>query len=195
MTRSAVTVKLAIDDSELAQRVRLLLMEHPDIEIADVDDGRAPRVWITDGAAELAQGEPVVVLTDAAGAAEALQAGAAAVMSENVGGEALCAAIGAAAQGLTAVSREFRDCLLEGLDVRGGLESDEEHGPAVDLTPREHQVLRHLAEGASNKAIARELGITPHTAKFHVASIIAKLAATGRTDAVAKAIRLGLVMV
>jgi DNA-binding CsgD family transcriptional regulator len=56
-------------------------------------------------------------------------------------------------------------------------------------------VLRLLAEGASNKSIARRLGITPHTAKFHVASIVAKLGATGRTDAVAKAMRLGLVMI
>ncbi|MBO0766547.1 MAG: response regulator transcription factor [Hyphomicrobiaceae bacterium] len=52
-----------------------------------------------------------------------------------------------------------------------------------------------MAEGASNKAIARRLGTTPHTAKFHVAAIAAKLGASGRTDAVAKAMRLGLVMI
>ncbi len=56
-------------------------------------------------------------------------------------------------------------------------------------------MLQLLAQGASNKTIARRLEITPHTAKFHVASIVAKLAATGRTDAVAKAMRLGLVMI
>ena len=56
-------------------------------------------------------------------------------------------------------------------------------------------MLQLLAQGASNKAIARRLEITPHTAKFHVASIVAKLGATGRTDAVAKAMRLGLVMI
>jgi DNA-binding CsgD family transcriptional regulator len=56
-------------------------------------------------------------------------------------------------------------------------------------------VLRLLADGASNKSIARHLDITPHTAKFHVASIVAKLGAKGRTDAVAKAMRLGLVMI
>ena len=63
------------------------------------------------------------------------------------------------------------------------------------LTARERQVLQLLAEGASNKAIARRLGITPHTAKFHVASIAAKLGASGRTEAVAKGLRFGLVMV
>jgi DNA-binding CsgD family transcriptional regulator len=67
--------------------------------------------------------------------------------------------------------------------------------PPIELTARELQVLRLLAEGESNKSIARRLGITPHTAKFHVASIVTKLGATGRTDAVAKAMRLGLVMI
>jgi DNA-binding CsgD family transcriptional regulator len=71
----------------------------------------------------------------------------------------------------------------------------EDEPPPIELTARELQVLRLLAEGASNKSIARRLGITPHTAKFHVASIVAKLGATGRTDAVAKAMRLGLIMI
>jgi DNA-binding CsgD family transcriptional regulator len=60
------------------------------------------------------------------------------------------------------------------------------------LTPREAEVLALLAEGASNKAIARRLGISVHTAKFHVGSLLAKLDATGRTDAVAHAARLGV---
>ena len=60
------------------------------------------------------------------------------------------------------------------------------------LTPREAEVLALLAEGASNKAIARHLGISLHTAKFHVSQILNKLDATGRTDAVAHAARLGV---
>ena len=60
------------------------------------------------------------------------------------------------------------------------------------LTPREAQVLTLLAEGASNKAIARRLGISLHTAKFHVSQLLNKLDATGRTDAVAHAARLGV---
>jgi len=61
------------------------------------------------------------------------------------------------------------------------------------LTPREIEVLSLLAEGASNKAIARRLGISVHTAKFHVGSLIDKLDAVGRTDAVAHAARLGVI--
>jgi DNA-binding CsgD family transcriptional regulator len=61
------------------------------------------------------------------------------------------------------------------------------------LTPREIQVLNLLAEGASNKSIARRLGISVHTAKFHVASLLDKFEAIGRTDAVTQAVRLGMI--
>jgi DNA-binding CsgD family transcriptional regulator len=63
----------------------------------------------------------------------------------------------------------------------------------IDLTPRERDVLLLMAEGASNKMIARRLGISVHTAKFHVGSLLEKLDATGRTDAVAHAARLGVI--
>jgi len=63
----------------------------------------------------------------------------------------------------------------------------------IDLTPRERDVLVLMAEGASNKAIARRLGISVHTAKFHVGSLLDKLDATGRTDAVAHAARRGVI--
>ncbi|MEA2808133.1 MAG: hypothetical protein QOJ17_2274 [Rhodospirillaceae bacterium] len=67
----------------------------------------------------------------------------------------------------------------------------EPHG--IDLTPRERDVLVLMAEGASNKTIARQLGISVHTAKFHVGSVLDKLDATGRTDAVAHAARRGVI--
>jgi DNA-binding CsgD family transcriptional regulator len=64
---------------------------------------------------------------------------------------------------------------------------------AAALTPREIEVLRLLAEGATNKSIARRLGISVHTVKFHVASLLDKFEAIGRTDAVAHAVRLGVI--
>jgi DNA-binding CsgD family transcriptional regulator len=67
----------------------------------------------------------------------------------------------------------------------------EPHG--IELTPRERDVLTLMAEGASNKTIARQLGISVHTAKFHVGSLLDKLDATGRTDAVAHAARRGVI--
>src|SRR5262249_3177533 len=65
-------------------------------------------------------------------------------------------------------------------------------GP-IALTPRELDVLALMAEGASNKMIARQLGISVHTVKFHVGSLLDKLDATGRTDAVAHAARRGVI--
>ncbi len=66
-------------------------------------------------------------------------------------------------------------------------------GPDAALTPREMEVLALLAEGAANKTIALRLGISVHTAKFHVRSLIDKLDAVGRTDVVAHAARLGII--
>ena len=63
----------------------------------------------------------------------------------------------------------------------------------IPLSPRELEVLALLAEGASNKEIARRLGISVHTAKFHVGSLLDKLDAVGRTDAVAHAAQLGVI--
>jgi len=76
---------------------------------------------------------------------------------------------------------------------RGPPPASEVSDSAHELTPRERDVLALMAEGASNKAIARQLGISVHTAKFHVGSILDKLDATGRTDAVAHAARRGVI--
>ena len=72
---------------------------------------------------------------------------------------------------------------------------DDEHPPVEDLTAREREVLELMAEGFPNKRIAVRLGISDQTAKFHVASICAKLQASNRTEAVRIAIRRGLVAI
>jgi DNA-binding CsgD family transcriptional regulator len=77
----------------------------------------------------------------------------------------------------------FEDETLDGVSSR------------PSLSPRESEVLALLAEGAPNKVIARRLNISVHTAKFHVAAILIKLGAANRTDAIAIAMRQGLVLV
>lgn len=62
------------------------------------------------------------------------------------------------------------------------------------LTPREVEILRCLGDGMSNKAIARALGISAHTVKFHLEAVFAKLSATSRAEAVAKGLRQGLIL-
>lgn len=64
--------------------------------------------------------------------------------------------------------------------------------PSV-LSPREQEVLTQVANGLPNKAIARKLGITDHTVKFHVSSVLTKLEAASRSEAVAIATRRGMI--
>lgn len=68
-------------------------------------------------------------------------------------------------------------------------------GPPVALTPREAEVLRHVAAGQTNKSIALKLGISEHTVKFHLGSAMTKLGSSSRAEAVAVAIRRGLISV
>lgn len=66
--------------------------------------------------------------------------------------------------------------------------------PVEALTPREQEVLQGLAQGLSNKLIARQLAISEHTVKFHVNAILGKLGAQSRTEAVVRATRAGLLL-
>jgi DNA-binding NarL/FixJ family response regulator len=100
----------------------------------------------------------------------------------------LVALLSGAAGVRLAIPGEVADVAVVARDRRRATEPAE-----VELTPRELDVLTLLAEGASNKVIARQLGISVHTAKFHVGSILDKLDATGRTDAVAHAARRGVI--
>jgi len=116
-------------------------------------------------------------------AAQARAAGARGFLSRDASPEALAAAIMALSHGL-----QVADPALA-----GGL-SPAEPGPGSNspLTPREHDVLRLLAEGLPNKGVASRLGVSEHTVKFHVNSIMGKLNAQSRTEAVTLATRLGL---
>ena len=65
--------------------------------------------------------------------------------------------------------------------------------PLEQLTPRESEVLRLLADGLGNKEIAVKLSISEHTIKFHIHSILGKLGAASRTEAVTRGLRSGLI--
>ena len=127
---------------------------------------------------------PIVALAaDEAEAAEALRAGARAVLFRGASADALAAALVAAARGLA---------VLDAGSPAAWIRPPEE-APARGLTPREREVLALLAEGLANKAIAARLGISEHTAKFHVNAILAKLGVESRAEAIVRAARLGLV--
>jgi DNA-binding NarL/FixJ family response regulator len=127
---------------------------------------------------------PVVALAaDEAAAADALRAGARAVLSRGARADTMAAALAAAALGLS---------VLDPAVARGFIRPPEDV-PAEGLTAREAEVLGLLAEGLSNKGIAARLGISEHTAKFHVNAILSKLGAESRAAAIVRAARLGLV--
>jgi DNA-binding NarL/FixJ family response regulator len=97
-------------------------------------------------------------------------------------------------RGLALLPRHVLERLLDANSPASEKSLHEGGASRILLTPREGEVLAAMADGASNKIIARRLGISIHTAKFHVAAILAKLDADSRTEAVARAAHLGLLM-
>ncbi|HXA66784.1 MAG TPA: response regulator transcription factor [Bryobacteraceae bacterium] len=158
--------------------------EDPDIVLADWENGDDLSIEIADGVPEVAW----VIMADdpgLVGVAEALRAGVRAVLSRHSSASQIVAAIEAASAGFV---------VLQPGDLDGLLVHPQPASLAEPLTPREVEVLGMLAEGQSNKSIAHRLGISEHTVKFHVTSIMGKLDAGSRTEAVTQGIRKGLIM-
>ena len=131
---------------------------------------------------------PVILLVDdprVAWTAAARRAGVHGVLGRDAPVEQISAAIGAARAGLITLHPDvFRPA---GRSTFG----DADEGRV--LTAREREILEMMAEGLSNRLIARRLGISRYTVKFHVASILGKLRAASRTEAVMLGIRGGLI--
>jgi LuxR family maltose regulon positive regulatory protein len=71
-------------------------------------------------------------------------------------------------------------------EIRRAIRSAMDRTDSGQLNPREREIVRHLAEGVSNKVIARRMGITDHTVKFHLKRVFSKLEVSTRRAAVAK---------
>lgn len=127
----------------------------------------------------------VVLLPDDAKAARARYAGAIGLLARDIEAGALSLALQAAAQGLFVQSQE----LLGESSISAHVAA----APVEELTLREQEVLELLAEGLTNRGIALRLEISPLTVKSHVDAILGKLGAQGRTDAVVRAVRMGLI--
>lgn len=142
---------------------------------------------------ELPAAIPAIVLLTSEGQPEwtvaALRLGVRALLPRDAPAAAILAAVEAAANGLAVIDPQELEGLLGPAEP---IEAADEGGAA--LTPRETEVLRMMADGAANKEIAWKLAISEHTAKFHVASVMGKLNASSRTEAVTRGLRRGLIL-
>jgi len=149
-----------------------------------------------------ATGVPLIVVADGPprrlserAGAEVLPGGVRALLPRNVTAAELAAAVEAVAAGLFVIHPAEAEA-LPGSRARPAEAVPEGLEPLVEpLTQREIEVLQLLSAGLGNKEIASRLDISEHTAKFHVASILGKLGAASRTEAVTLGIRRGLVMI
>lgn len=164
-----------------------------DVILVEASGEQFETVMDTLAASQLASETAIVVLTDhrePKSLAEALRTGVRAVLPSDIAPEQLVVALEAAAAGLIIVHPTEVDLMFP---VAEGV-SRQLAELAEPLTPRESEVLQMLASGFANKEIATRLKISEHTVKFHVASILGKLGASSRTEAVSLGIRRGLVL-
>jgi NarL family two-component system response regulator YdfI len=180
LAASHPAIELAGSFADLASaealRPDVILAAAPFDELAAPADGSAPAIV-------LLSSQPQAVWTR-----DALRLGIRAVLPRDASAAEILAAVEAAASGLAVV--DPRD--LEALLSASAVAAVPPESPV--LTPRELEVLGMMAEGAANKTIAWKLHISEHTAKFHVASILHKLDAGTRAEAVAIGIRRGLIL-
>jgi two-component system, NarL family, response regulator YdfI len=129
--------------------------------------------------------------------ASLLRSGVSAVLPTTATAEEILAAVEAALAGLVVLPRDALDIFEEPAPTQEANHDSAalDREPLTEtLTPRERQILDQMAEGLGNKEIAWRLQISEHTVKFHVSSILAKLDASSRTEAVTQGLRRGLLM-
>jgi two-component system, NarL family, response regulator YdfI len=156
---------------------------HPDLIIVECDDRT-----IQDVIAIAAESPPILLLaaeSNPTWVSDALRTGVRGVIPRDAPESEIINAIEAAASGLIVLHPQSLDAALANR-VSVGARTEE-------LSHREIEVLRLMAEGASNKTIAWRLNISEHTVKFHVNSIFSKMGVSSRTEAVMAGLRAGLV--
>ena len=183
-------VGVCVSVSALEQRGRQLT---PDLVVLDWE-AQANAAGLPAELGRVAANVNTVVLADDPGPGECaalLGLGVRAVIPRDSSFHELRSTLHAAAEGLTVLESDLARSLAERLPRSSG----EELRPVEELTHRELEVLELLAEGMGNKEIAARLGISEHTVKFHISSVLGKFSASNRTEAVACGIRQGLIVV
>jgi DNA-binding NarL/FixJ family response regulator len=184
------SMDIAATAGNLAELETALLSETPDIVVCDLsafDEGEVLRFLA-------ARAMPAVIMADTPDILATLaQAGLPcwAAICKNADTEEIVQAIHTVHAGLIAADQSLLLPVLRGTVRPNAAASSTPLFPEERLTPREQEVLQLMAEGLPNKIIAARLKVSLHTAKFHVASILAKLGASSRTEAVTLGARRG----
>jgi DNA-binding NarL/FixJ family response regulator len=178
--RVLIVAKSENEAAELAE----LMAEDDRIEVVSAN----PDVVLVSGVPARSFDAPTVLLTGATPGAESYGNSVRAHLPADATASEVLAAVTAVAQGLVVLTQTQAERLLPARPRRPELPRLIEA-----LTPREIEVLRLMGDGLVNKEIADRLRISEHTAKFHVASILGKLQASSRTDAVAQGMRRGFI--
>lgn len=158
--------------------------ERPDVVLLDM---RMPDMSGTDVLRKLREKSldmPIAILTtsrEEKDVIDSLQCGAQGYLLKDMEPDELITALEQIMKGHTVVASQLTGILAKA--VRGEADITQKQDAFVDLTPREREILCHLAEGKSNKVIARNLGISDGTVKLHVKAILRKLQVHSRVEA------------
>jgi DNA-binding NarL/FixJ family response regulator len=199
-TTLPIRVAVVTDDPLLRTGLTSMLAQVGEVIVVGLDAAEVA-LWDpgSDGARALARLRElstlsvpaVAVVGDPTHLGPALAAGARGVVLRDQVGPGIAAALTAVRSGLTVMDTSLAATLVNAPTTASANAKPAKSG--AELTERERQVVALLAEGLSNKLVADRLGISDHTAKFHVNGVMAKLGASTRTEAVVEAVRRGLV--
>ena len=182
LERRGIEVCAAVGDGE--EGCRLAAELEPDVVLLDLRMPEPDGLSVLERLAALGLDCAVVMLTtssDERDLVTSLRSGARGYLLKDMEPDQLVDALAAVVEGETVVAPEMTSVLAK--VVKGGELVSDRPDRFSALTPREFEILRHLAEGQSNKEIARDLGITDGTVKLHVRSILRKLAVRSRVEA------------
>ena len=177
-----------------AAALEVIAREAPDVVLLDLRMPRYDGLWTLRQLLHRGIEVPVLVLTtfdDDTLVLDALRSGARGYLLKDVTVEQLTHAVQTLADGGTLIAPSITDRLLRAIRT-GTVPTPEAAVPAQDLTEREQEVLRLMAEGYPNRQIAEALFLAEGTVKNHVSTILLKLGARDRTNAVLRALRDGL---
>jgi two-component system nitrate/nitrite response regulator NarL len=169
---------------ECDEGIRRVTATAPDVVLLDMRMPKASGLDMLRRLRAADQTMPVAMLTtsdDERDLIDSLQAGAQGYLLKDMEPDELIAALEDMLAGKTVVAKELTGALAKA--VSGDTPVVEPKRAFSDLTPRERQILCHVAEGQSNKTIARELGISDGTVKLHVKAILRKLNVRSRVEA------------